>query len=42
MKKQQKLKKPKKISEFFRESPLNQEDLDLSRDETVIRGNIVL
>lgn len=32
----------KKISEFFRESPLVEEDLDLSRDKSDVREDIVL
>lgn len=32
----------KKISEFFRESPLAEEDLDFSRDKSDAREDIVL
>lgn len=32
----------KKISEFFRESPLVEEDLDFSRDKSDVREDIVL
>lgn len=32
----------KKISEFFRESPLVEEDLNLSRDKSDVREDIVL